>query len=34
MVEHDRAWTFVLATAGSSRASSEFDHMMQTLRLS
>ena len=34
MVEHDRAWTFVLATAGSSRASSEFDHMMQTLRFS
>ena len=33
MVVHDRAWIFVLATAGSPRASSEFDHMMQTLRL-
>jgi hypothetical protein len=33
MVEHDRAWIFVLATAGSPKASSDFDHMMQTLRL-
>jgi hypothetical protein len=33
MVEHSREWVFVLSTAGSSKAVTDFDHMMQRLTL-
>ena len=33
MVEHSHEWVFTLSTGGSSKAVSDFDHMMEKLTL-